>query len=89
MPTVEPADAIVERAAALARAFRERELPVVRVRVAFSPDRGDVIRSLVDAPPSAITRAPDWADLREEIGTGRAVSSVMRSRSRVTPSLTP
>jgi len=70
LPTVDSADVIVERAAMLARAFRERELPVVRVRVAFSPDGGDVLRSRVDAPPPAATRAPDWADLREEIGTG-------------------
>lgn len=71
MPTVDPADVIVERAAALARAFRERELPVVRVRVAFSPDGGDMIRSRVDAPPPAtMKRGPDWGDLREEIGTG-------------------
>jgi len=70
MPTVDPADQIVERAAALARAFRERELPVVRVRVAFSPDGGDVLRSRVDAQPPVTTRGADWAELREEIGTG-------------------
>jgi nicotinamidase-related amidase len=70
MPTVDPADAIVERAVALAKAFRERDLPVVRVRVAFSPDGGDILRSRVDAPPPAMTRSADWADLREEIGTG-------------------
>jgi len=70
MPTVEPADAIVERAASLARAFRERELPVVRVRVAFSPDGGDVLRARVDASPPPTTRGADWAELREEIGSG-------------------
>jgi nicotinamidase-related amidase len=70
MPTVHSADGVIERAAAMARAFRARELPVVRVRVAFSADGGDVIRSRVDAPPPTITRGPDWADLREEIGTG-------------------
>jgi nicotinamidase-related amidase len=70
MPTVDPADQIVERAAALAQAFRERELPVVRVRVAFSPDGGDMLRSRVDAQPPATTRSADWAELREEIGTG-------------------
>src|SRR6266550_6278020 len=70
MPTVEPADAIVERAASLARAFRERELPVVRVRVAFSPDGGDVLRTRVDASPPPMTRGADWAELREEIGSG-------------------
>ena len=70
MPTVDPADQIVERAAALAKAFRERELPVVRVRVAFSPDGGDMLRSRVDAQPPATTRGADWGELREEIGTG-------------------
>ncbi len=70
MPTVEPADAIVERAASLARAFRERELPVVRVRVAFSPDGGDVLRTRVDASPPPMTRGADWAEWREEIGSG-------------------
>jgi len=70
MPTIEPGDVIVQRAAKLAAAFRERELPVVRVRVAFSPDGGDVLRARVDAPPPAFARPADWADLREEIGTG-------------------
>lgn len=70
LATIESADLIVERAARLARAFRERNLPVFRVRVAFSPDGGDVLRSRVDAPPPAVARGPDWGDLREEIGTG-------------------
>jgi nicotinamidase-related amidase len=70
MPTVHPAERIIEQAARLARAFRERELPVVRVRVAFSPDGGDVLRARVDAPPPSGARAADWAELREEIGTG-------------------
>lgn len=71
LPTVESGDVIVERAARLARAFRERELPVVRVRVAFSPDGGDMLRARVDVPPPTPTQRPaDWAELREEIGTG-------------------
>lgn len=70
MPTIEPGDVIVQRAAKLAAAFRERELPVVRVRVAFSPDGGDMLRARVDAQPPAGARSPDWAELREEIGTG-------------------
>lgn len=70
LPTETPADVIVERAARLARAFRERDLPVVRVRVAFSPDGGDVLRARVDAPPPTAARPADWAELREEIGSG-------------------
>jgi nicotinamidase-related amidase len=70
MPTIESGDVIVERAAKLARAFRERGLPVVRVRVSFSPDGGDVLRARTDAAPMSAPRAPDWAELREEIGSG-------------------
>jgi nicotinamidase-related amidase len=70
LPTIESGDVIVQRAAALARAFRERDLPVARVRVAFSPDGGDMLRSRVDAPPHGGARGADWADLREEIGSG-------------------
>jgi nicotinamidase-related amidase len=70
MPTIEPSDVIVQRAATLARAFRERDLPVVRVRVAFSPDGGDVLRSRVDAPPPTASRGPDFSELRQEIGDG-------------------
>lgn len=70
LPTVVPGDVIVERAARLARAFRERDLPVVRVRVAFSPDGGDVLRARTDAAAMSGQRPPDWAELREEIGTG-------------------
>lgn len=70
LKTETPADAIVERAAQLARAFRERSLPVVRVRVAFSPDGGDMLRARVDAPPPTASRPAEWAELREEIGSG-------------------
>lgn len=70
LPTETPGDVVVERAARLAQAFRERDLPVVRVRVAFSPDGGDVLRARVDAPPPAVARPPEWADLREEVGSG-------------------
>lgn len=70
LPTETPGAVIVERAARLAKVFRERGLPVVRVRVAFSADGGDMLRGRVDALPPAAARAPDWAELREEIGSG-------------------
>lgn len=70
MPTLESGDVIVDRAALLARAFRGRGLPVVRVRVAFSPDGGDVLRARIDAAPMSMQRPPDWAEFREEIGNG-------------------
>jgi nicotinamidase-related amidase len=43
---------------------------VVRVRVAFSPDGGDVLRARVDAQPPSGARGADWAELRPEIGSG-------------------
>ncbi|MCW3001236.1 MAG: hypothetical protein JWQ20_534 [Conexibacter sp.] len=70
LPTIHPTAAVLERSAALAAAFRERDLPVVRVRVAFSPDGGDALRTPVDAAPAAITPGPDFAELCPEIGDG-------------------
>ncbi|HEY4897289.1 MAG TPA: hydrolase [Solirubrobacteraceae bacterium] len=67
LPTVHPADEVVERAARLAGAFRDHELPVVLVNVAFSPDGGDVLRARVDAQPPAVTQSADFAELRPEL----------------------
>jgi nicotinamidase-related amidase len=68
MPTVHPADEVVERAARLAAAFRTRRLPVIAVRVAFSPDGGDAPRTRTAAGRRAVAAGPDWAELRPELG---------------------
>jgi len=61
MPTVHPASDIIGRAAQLARAFRERALPVVLVNVAGgAPGR-------TDAGPPKFARAADWAELVPEL----------------------
>ncbi len=61
LPTVHPAGDIIGRAAQLARAFRERGLPVVLVNVAGgAPGR-------TDAGPPKFARAADWADLVPEL----------------------
>ena len=70
MPTVHPATAILANAARLARAFRARQLSVVRVRVAFSPDGGDMLKTRTDAAGPTGPRAPDFSELCEEIGSG-------------------
>ena len=70
MPTVHPADEIVDRAARLARAFRAHHLTVVAVRVTLSPDRGDVLRARTAASGPAANRGPDWAELRPELEIG-------------------
>ena len=61
MPTVHPAAEIVSRAAELARAFRERQLPAVLVHVTGrAPGRTDA------AMPNA-ARPADWAELVPEL----------------------
>jgi nicotinamidase-related amidase len=70
LPTIHPADTILAQAARLARAFRERGLPVVRARVAFSADFGDALHNRVDAPMPGGALPPNFSDLREEVGHG-------------------
>jgi nicotinamidase-related amidase len=69
MPTIHPADAIVERAAALAVAFRERALPVALVRVSFAADGADSVRVAVDQQSPPLKLGPDFATYRAEIGS--------------------
>lgn len=60
LPTAHPTGEIVSRAASLARAFRERGLPVILVNVAGRPTgRTDAKFSL--------TLPPDWAELVPEL----------------------
>jgi nicotinamidase-related amidase len=57
MPTVHPAAQIIGRAASLARAFRERRLPVILVHVTGgAPGR-------TDTPRPQGSRPADWAEL--------------------------
>src|SRR5580658_6699773 len=62
MQTVHPAAEIIDRAAQLARAFRERALPVVLVNVTgTAPGRTDATRPKFSFPS-------DWAELVPELG---------------------
>jgi nicotinamidase-related amidase len=61
LPTVHPADDIVQHARALADAFRSRRLPVVLVNVAGAPPgRAEQTRSLAGLPAG-------WTDLVPEL----------------------
>jgi nicotinamidase-related amidase len=74
MPTVHPATAIVGRAAQLARAFREKGLPVVLVNVTGgAPGRTDV-------PRPAFSLPPDWTELVPELD--RQPGDVIVSKQR-------
>jgi nicotinamidase-related amidase len=62
LPTAHPSGEIVDRSAQLARAFRERGLPVVLVNVAgIAPGR-------TDAGFRNYAFPPDWTDLVPELG---------------------
>jgi nicotinamidase-related amidase len=62
MPTLHPITEIVERSAQLARAFRERGLPVVLVNVTGgAPGRTDFVRPEYSLPD-------DWAEIVPELG---------------------
>src|SRR6202050_1151871 len=62
MTTVHPTGEIIARSAQLARAFRERGLPVVLVNVAaLAPGRTDAGRPKISFPP-------DWTDLVPDLG---------------------
>jgi len=74
MPTAHPASEIVGRAATLARAFRQKGLPVVLVNVTGgAPGR-------TDAPRPAFSLPPDWTELVPELD--RQPGDVIVSKQR-------
>jgi len=74
MSTAQPAVEIVARAAQLARAFRERGLPVVLVNVTGgAPGRSDVSRPKFALPP-------DWTELVPELD--RQPGDILVSKQR-------
>ncbi|WP_445151745.1 isochorismatase family protein [Baekduia sp. Peel2402] len=70
LPLAHSAADVLAASARLADAFRDNNLPVVRVRVAFSPDGGDALAAPIDAAPPAVKPGPDFATLCDEIGDG-------------------
>ena len=54
------AAAVLAMAAAMAAAFRAAKSPVVRVKVGFSADGGDVPKSIVDAPNPGGPPPANW-----------------------------
>ncbi len=68
LPTVHSAGEVVRHAARLVRAWHERGLPVIAVHVDYSPDFGDVLSARTDAGGPPVVPAPDFAELRPELG---------------------
>lgn len=69
LPVVHPATDVLANTVRLAEAFRARQLPVVLVRVDFSADGGEVLRTRTDAPArSSAVRPEGWNLIAGELG---------------------
>ncbi|MHB9757955.1 hydrolase [Streptomyces sp. BYX5S] len=68
LPTVHPADGIVKNSARLADAFRAKGLPVVRVKVAWSQDGGDLPTGRADAGAMTQAPPPEFSKFSDELG---------------------
>ena len=61
--------AVMANAVPLAAAFHARKSPVVRVKVGFSADGGDLLKAIVDAPNPAGAPPSNWLDDPVELPT--------------------
>jgi nicotinamidase-related amidase len=68
LPTVHPSEAVVDRCARLADAFRTNDKLVIATKVAFARDGGDVIKTRTADSPTDSKPVPDYGELRTEVG---------------------
>jgi nicotinamidase-related amidase len=68
LPTAHPSEAIVDRCARLADAFRANDKLVIATKVTFAGDGGDVIKTRTAESPTDLKPAPDYGELRTEVG---------------------
>ncbi|MET9497645.1 isochorismatase family protein [Streptomyces sp. NPDC006552] len=68
LPTVHPSAEVLKNGARLADAFRAKGLPVVRVRVTWSPDGGDLPMSRSEGPGMTQAPPPEFAEFPAELG---------------------
>ena len=61
--------AVIANAVPLAAAFHARKAPVVRVKVGFSADGGDMLKAIVDAPNPPGASPSNWLDDPAELPT--------------------
>ena len=61
--------AVLVNAVPLAAAFHARQAPVVRVKVGFSADGGDMLKAIVDAPNPPGAPPSNWLDDPAELPT--------------------
>ncbi|GAA2304135.1 isochorismatase family protein [Streptomyces kunmingensis] len=68
LPTVHPSADVLKNGARLADAFRAKGLPVVRVRVTWSPDGGDLPVSRSETPGPVQAPPAEFAEFPAELG---------------------
>jgi len=98
LPAVHPAGEVVNRSAQLARAFRDRGLPVVLVNVSGrAPGRTDAIASKFSLPPNwtelvpELERQPsDYIVTKQRVGAfiGTSLDETLRQRGVIQVFLT-
>jgi len=69
---------VLARAVPLAAAFHARKAPVVRVKVGFSADGGDMLKAIVDAPNPPGATPPDWLDDPAELPTRQGDIAIVK-----------
>jgi nicotinamidase-related amidase len=62
LPTVHPAPDVTDNVLQLVHAFRTKGLPVVLVRVGWSADSGDALKTRIQAAPRGGDQAPDFSE---------------------------
>ncbi len=67
MTTVHPTADVLRNVVRLVNAFRAKGRPVVLVRVGWSADRGDAVKSRNDAPSPAFSPPPDFFEYADEL----------------------
>ncbi|MCX4781944.1 hydrolase [Streptomyces sp. NBC_01264] len=70
LPVVTPAERILSQGIRLADAFRAAGLPVILVKVAWSPDGGDLPPTRTDRPGPATAPPAEFSALPAELTTG-------------------
>ncbi|MGW5399143.1 hydrolase [Streptomyces sp. NPDC003952] len=70
LPVVTPSEQILDKGIRLAGAFRTAGLPVVLVKVAWSPDGGDLPTARADAPGPTTAPPAQFSELPPELAAG-------------------
>lgn len=73
---------LVSNAAALGQAFRKASAPIIKVRIAFSPDGGDRPHQPVDQPMMLPEGGfpPDWAAFAPEIDALPEIATIAKQQ---------